>query len=185
MITKIIAFTGKKQSGKDTCADILQANWPDKSVSFVRISFAHILYEEVAKACGVSILHIKENKKLYRPILQWWGTEFRRGQNPNYWIDKWLAFIEGFGAYCNKEVIILVPDLRFQNELITLSDKNAYVYRVAAINREESKLNIFDNTKHHQSEIELDEKKFECIINDFHNIENTQKEIQKLIKNIC
>lgn len=47
-----------------------------------------------------------------RTLLQWWGSEFRRAIDPNYWVDKNAKFISESGAE-----IVLVPDMRFLNEL--------------------------------------------------------------------
>lgn len=47
-----------------------------------------------------------------RELLQWWGTEFRRNQDLNYWVDKLQAVIEE-----EKPAIALITDVRFPNEV--------------------------------------------------------------------
>jgi len=46
-----------------------------------------------------------------RTLLQWWGTEYRRSINPDYWVLRNAEFISECGAE-----VVLIPDLRFPNE---------------------------------------------------------------------
>jgi hypothetical protein len=46
-----------------------------------------------------------------RTLLQWWGTEFRRNVNPNYWVTRLAKRIAE-----EKPEIALIADMRFQNE---------------------------------------------------------------------
>lgn len=47
-----------------------------------------------------------------RTLLQFWGTEFRRNVDQNYWVDKLAKHIEK-----DNPQIALVTDLRFPNEI--------------------------------------------------------------------
>ena len=47
-----------------------------------------------------------------RALLQWWGTEFRRKYNPNYWVEQVEKTIAK-----EKPQVALITDLRFPNEL--------------------------------------------------------------------
>jgi len=49
-----------------------------------------------------------------RRILQWWGTEYRRSEDPDYWTKAWKAKVSGYDF---DRVHILVDDVRFMNEL--------------------------------------------------------------------
>jgi len=60
-----------------------------------------------------------------RTLLQWWGTEFRRAQDPDYWVKKTMARI----SEENPEVA-LISDLRFPNEVEGIRAAGGYVVRV-------------------------------------------------------
>lgn len=47
-----------------------------------------------------------------RELLRWWGTEFRRGPNPDYWVKKVEAQIQK-----DQPDVALISDLRFENEM--------------------------------------------------------------------
>jgi hypothetical protein len=49
-----------------------------------------------------------------RRILQWWGTEYRRAQDPDYWTKAWERKITGYDL---GKTHILIDDVRFMNEL--------------------------------------------------------------------
>jgi len=49
-----------------------------------------------------------------RRILQWWGTEYRRAQDHDYWTKAWERKL---GEYDLDSTHILVDDVRFVNEL--------------------------------------------------------------------
>lgn len=55
-----------------------------------------------------------------RQILQWWGSDYRRAQNGNYWIDQaeqWLASTQESPQYPEHRCNLFVNDsVRFENE---------------------------------------------------------------------
>lgn len=62
-----------------------------------------------------------------RRILQWWGTEYRRAQDPDYWTKAWERKVSGYDL---QKVHILVDDVRFMNELKTLQALDARIFKI-------------------------------------------------------
>jgi hypothetical protein len=83
-------------------------------------------------------------------ILQWWGTEFRRAQNPNYWVDKFKESVVGFKG------VVIAADTRFMNEAIAVLELGGSTANVRRLNEDGTQ--YFDSSRPagHQSEIELD-----------------------------
>lgn len=69
-----------------------------------------------------------------RQILQWWGTEYRRAQDPDYWVKKtaeWLAGIPRLFAYPEQVPQHFVnTTVRFPNERQWVHDMKGNVWHV-------------------------------------------------------
>jgi hypothetical protein len=113
----IIAIGGFARSGKDTCCRALLETAPE-DIKGRRIAFADILKNEVdeflIKETGISAwTDNPKEKEIIRPFLVFWGTDFRRQYNPEYWIQKVDKVIEDD----NQHNMFIITDLRFPNEL--------------------------------------------------------------------
>lgn len=119
----IVAISGKQQSGKDTLGQMLRERIPGA----IRLAFADALKAELATACGVSVEAIEANKEWYRGGMQWWG-EWRRWQDPEYWIQRLVASAgrpENRGA-----PLLVVTDLRYMNEYDWVTARGGYRVRI-------------------------------------------------------
>lgn len=119
----IIGLAGQMESGKDTAAGYLKRHGYD------RIAFADALREEVLAAVQKreipeaanweirlaldsvkpSMVYSKPTDDNMRKILQWWGTEYRRAQDQDYWIKRLIERMD-----ITKDWVI--SDVRFPNE---------------------------------------------------------------------
>jgi hypothetical protein len=121
---KIIGISGAARSGKDTFADCLIEVLSSMNIASHKMSFANQLKIEVKdflqKTIGIdSFTQDDEEKKIIRPFLVTWGTEVRRKQNPNIWIDH----VE---SQLDENKVNIITDVRFGNEMDWLKDKGGY-----------------------------------------------------------
>lgn len=92
--------------------------------------------------CGkCSPTHVKFT---FRSLMQWWGTEYRRAQDDNYWVKKTLDLCSGNEVY-------IISDLRFKNEAKGIRDAGGYLIRVERPGRPSI------SNANHPSEIDLDD----------------------------
>ncbi len=81
-----------------------------------------------------------------RRILQWWGTEYRRAQDPDYWTKAWEAAL---AEVTERNVHILVDDVRFHNEVEAVQRNGGVLIRVERPG--------FNGANNHSSENSLDD----------------------------
>lgn len=124
----LIGISGKKRAGKDLFASILKET---SGLTVERLAFADALKEEVAAACGVPLDFIEKHKDQFRLGLQWWGTEFRRGLiSDTYWLERFDDRYQVLRGFNPPPAIVVVPDVRFPNELAKIHQLGGIVVRV-------------------------------------------------------
>ena len=117
MAKRIITFSGKQYSGKDTAAKILMEAMPD----FRRCAMGDIIKIEYGKINGISFEEIEANKPKYRQGLIDLGN-WGRSQSPDYWLQKIIE----------QEGNIVVTDVRIKHEYETFKNAGAIAIRVEA-----------------------------------------------------
>lgn len=122
---QIVGLAGKAGAGKDTVAALLRMR------GYERRALADPIREEVSDAAAkreapegmndrLAVLfrmgalcpkgiYGKPTPSHVRRILQWWGTEYRRAQDPYYWIQRVAETIYPDGYFS-------ISDIRFANE---------------------------------------------------------------------
>lgn len=83
-------------------------------------------------------------------LLQWWGTEFRRAQDQNYWVNKLFASIP------SNTDIALISDVRFPNEADGIVSRGGYNVNVQRLRVDGSVYYSTDRPVDHPSETALD-----------------------------
>lgn len=192
-MSKIIAFNGKKRSGKDYNAKLLKEKLEDNGYSVAIISFAYPIKDIIAKTFNISVDDVELYKnesdeygleiKVYpnnqpsgvikyidmREILQRFGTEAMKPYfGKAVWANLTYNKIEEIG--CDYSII---PDFRFPEEyredIITVKVKN----------------DVIDNssTDSHSSENSLNDFNFNYII-DNTGYCDTNSQLEKLIENL-
>lgn len=117
MTKRIIIFSGKQYSGKDTAAKILMEAMPE----FKRCAMGDIIKIEYGKRHNLSYEEIEANKPKYRQgliDLGNWGRE----QSPDFWIKKIIE----------QEECIVVTDVRIKHEYEVFKSAGAVAIRIEA-----------------------------------------------------
>ena len=60
-----------------------------------------------------------------RTLLQWWGTDYRRAQDVNYWVRQLTARL-----HREQPDVALITDVRFPNEVDAIHQAGGYVIKV-------------------------------------------------------
>jgi|688.fasta_scaffold00281_31 hypothetical protein len=142
MNTKIIAFSGRKQSGKTICSEFLKGLLLSNGYSDVEIyNFADPLKEDICmNMFGLSYAqcygedHNKnelvdaywEDKQLTaRDLMQLIGTDLFRKLNNNIWVNALINKIKK-----SKLQVVIVSDCRFPNEIEAIKNNGGIVFRL-------------------------------------------------------
>ncbi len=124
MAEKIIIFSGKQYSGKDTVAKILLENLP----KYKRCAMGDIIKLEYGKSKNLTYEEIEKNKPLYRQDLINLGN-WGRAQDADYWLKKIIS----------QEGKIIVTDVRVPHEYEVFKAAGAISIRVEASRETRSK----------------------------------------------
>jgi hypothetical protein len=144
---KLIGLAGRMGSGKDTVAAMLGC------IGYQRFGFADALRNEVedAKRNGlrlpagvfsaeaedayvysdISEIFAKPTTPRMRALLQQWGTEFRRSQREDYWVDIMRHKLAGVGTAC-------ISDVRMPNEAALVRELGGKVWWIKRYESTES-----------------------------------------------
>lgn len=117
MADRIIIFSGKQYSGKDTAAKLMMELLP----SFKRCAMGDIIKFTYGKKNGLSYDEIEKNKPLYRADLIKLGN-WGRAQDADYWLKKILE----------QDGDIMVTDVRVPHEYDVFKYAGAVTIRVEA-----------------------------------------------------
>lgn len=117
MAEKIIIFSGKQYSGKDTVAKVLLEQMPD----YRRFAMGDVIKLEYGKQKGLTYEEIEKNKPIYRQDLIDLGN-WGREQDPDYWLKKIIS----------QPGKIIVTDVRVPHEYEIFKAAGAIAIRVEA-----------------------------------------------------
>ena len=140
----IIGLIGFKQVGKSTAANYLEEkygfvrhNMKDALVAEVKQNFPDLLAEIVRQLelrrsefeivpWTVDRLFV-DKPPLMRALLQNYGTEVRRRDNDNYWVNRWDTIARNTGLFRSN---LVTDDVRFKNEAQAVIDRGGILIRL-------------------------------------------------------
>lgn len=168
----IIGVSGKKRSGKDTVFRVIRKI---AGIYAERAAFGDQIKEEVAGITGMDLEHIEENKEHFRPILQWWGADFRRRYNgESYWLDKMRNKLK---RYRSGGGVLVITDVRFPNEADLVKAVGGIMLRVDR----DTGLNDV-----HSSENELDSfRGFDYRLSNNGTLDDLEAQVEPIVAEHC
>lgn len=189
----VIGIAGKAKVGKTTLAAALYdhiAHEVEEHNICAVLSLADVLKDECAIATGLPREWFDDvtYKETLRPLMQWWGTEFRRnpllGGDNDYWVNRvknrvstWAADPALRSAYEPKSLVVVIPDVRFENEVdLVLSYENGIMVNLYAEGAEETTHST------HASEKGVALSRMTCAYMNDHNIGTT--ELQRIARDL-
>jgi phosphomevalonate kinase len=143
---KIIAFSGKRTSGKSTMADHLVERY-----HAVKVSFADQLREELLSlGYPRHLVYGKPTTTEMRALMIAHG-QARRAIDPDYWVKKVIGRLAQPTVYGSG--LVVIDDLRFWNEADKLKFHRAVLVRVTRMDPPAFEAGVDDDP----SETDLDE----------------------------
>jgi len=191
----IIGLSGKMGSGKNYIAEKIIYPYFRKEYNILIIGFGDLMKNELyARDTLLSYDELYDNKTFEtRHKLQQYGTENGRDKyNQDIWVRGLDIQIETFRRRSGENCLIIICDIRFNNELNYIKQKNGHLIRIVAqdrtelryINESKGDKERYEKIKNHKSENELDFYKFDYIIDNSESNINFEKEINQLLNEI-
>jgi len=165
---KIFILSGKAGSGKNYVADIIS----DYYKNSIQISYAYYLKQYVKKISNWDGL--EETKP--RTLLQSLGIDLIKKIDKELLIRRVMEDIKVYSYFFD---VIIVTDARLKEEIII--PKNLFDCITIRINGKDNDLTL--EQKNHITETDLDNYKFDYIINNI-DIDKTKEEVLKILGGI-
>ena len=150
MNKQIIGISGKMQHGKTTLARFIQQELDKRGRACTIQGFAGPLKADL-NSLGINV---SDKSAINRRLMQAYG-QAKRAQDPEYWILRWEQAV----LRDDKHDVVIVDDVRFQNELEYLNRLGGLVLRVQKV-----ALELVRPEHDDLSETDLDRAAFRYII---------------------
>lgn len=173
----LLGFGNKARQGKDTAAESVVNYYLGAGVPAVSMPFAGALRQETKDAieqaggimqllanplpdgtCIPTWVEPDPNPAIsegfpygkHPKLLQWWGTEYRRAQDPDYWVKKVFYELKNFDG------VVVISDVRFVNEFAAIKNNGGFTINITRVNADGSTFVAPDRDAKHISEVALD-----------------------------
>jgi hypothetical protein len=186
-MTKVIAFAGRKQSGKTTCSEFVAKhcsdariyNFADSLKQNICMDLLGLTYDQCygsdeQKNELVSCYKGDGKQMTAREVMQFVGTDFFRKMKENIWVDTTVNKIEK-----EKPELAIIADCRFPNEVEAVRKVGGIVIKLTR--------NPYNSN--HKSEVALDknvydQNNFDLIIDNQHlTIDEQNQQVYHFLQN--
>lgn len=176
-MSRWIGLVGRAGVGKDFTA----AKLNELDRRFRRIAFADGVRLEIEAelngGANFPWLWQKPYTPAQRALLQWWGTDFRREQDPDYWVKLGAHRAE---VMAEEGAIPVFTDCRFPNEAQMVKDRGGVLVRVTAPDEIREK-RLGQLPPEHPSEYESDVIECDWIVTSVRDDPRYKAELQTII----
>lgn len=153
---KLILISGKAQAGKDTTASFIKYFLEKQDKKVLIIHYADYLKYICKQFYGWN--GVKDETG--RSLLQNFGNNVRQ-KNQNFWVDTLINFVD---VVQDDFDFVLVPDVRYLNELADKRILNNFETITVRIERPGYDNGLTEEQKNHISETCLDDYSFDVVI---------------------
>lgn len=134
--TKFLGLAGQAGAGKDFTREWLCER---SSLDVIRVAYADEVRREIAEVlvggrmCELADAFTKPYNIEVRRLLQWWGTDFRRTEDPDYWVKRGIAHAVEIALRAPVDTLVVFTDVRFENEAEAIREQlGGLVFEVRA-----------------------------------------------------
>lgn len=165
---KVILISGKAENGKSETAKITRSLLPDNST--IKMAYGDYVKDTAKLLWGWN----GEKDEEGRSLLQWWGTNFVREKQPDFWVETVVRLAE-----IVKDVFdyLLIDDIRFPNE-IDIWKQRGFETVTVRIERPGHQNVLTEEQRQHPTEIMLDNWSFDLVLS-----ASTKQELNDEINN--
>ena len=131
---KLVGLCGYAGAGKDHVYQLLRDFFEEPQKPVIRVALADNVRIEIEIALGIGYIPALWNKPYpeeIRKLLQWWGTDYRRGEDDGYWVDRTRRYIKEL-TKSYPDALIVVTDVRFADEAAMIQELGGMVCQVLA-----------------------------------------------------
>ena len=172
---KIILISGKAGHGKDTVGEYLEKYYSNAGKKVLVCHFGDAVKHVCTKFFGWDGRKTPEGRKLTQHV----ATDTTRALYPNFWADFIIKLLH---VFYDEWDIVLIPDLRFTNEVESMKNwfTDVITCRVNRPNfiREE----FTEDTLSHVSENQLDDYNFDYVIENNSTLDDLYKKVDSFIE---
>lgn len=170
---KVILISGKARHGKDQTAQYFKEILEENGMKCLICHYADVLKHFMQDYLGWNGVKDEEG----RSLLQYWGTQVFRKNNPDCWVNIMVELLKGIE---DRSYYVIIPDTRFKNEIekIKEADFRAITVRVERPNFDNQ---LTEEQKRHPSEVDLDDYDFDYYIDNDKGLEELKKQVRRII----